>query len=164
MKIYTKTGDDGTTGILGKRLSKSDPIIETLGSIDELNAYLGVINLPELEKVQRDLMQINSFLAGFKINIPNEKGLEKQIDKMEKELPELKNFILPRGQIHYARTICRRAERNLVKIKPACLPARQVTQVHSNAIKYLNRLSDYLFVLARWVNHKKGAIDKPWRQ
>ncbi len=164
-KIYTKTGDKGNTSLFnGLKVKKSNKIIEALGSIDELNAVLGTIQLFELLQIQNELMQINSFIAGFKIKIPSEKHLEEKIDKMQKELPELKNFILPQGPIHFARAVCRRAERNVIKIKSARLAARQVTQLHSNTIKYMNRLSDYLFVLARFENHKKRVREIVWKQ
>lgn len=145
MPIYTKTGDKGMTGLFsGKRVSKKSPIIETLGSIDELNAWLGVIG--GLEEIQKDLMVINSFIAGFKVKIPGSEWLEKEIDRMEKKLPKLRNFILPKGQIHLARAVCRRAERDMIKA--------------GFKIIYLNRLSDYLFVLAR-TKTKKEIVWKP---
>lgn len=131
MRIYTKTGDKGTTSLYkGERVSKADARVEALGAIDELNSLLGTIKLAPLRKVQKDLM-----------NILSQKNvsclwLEKEIDRMQAFLPELHKFIIPAGPIHYARTICRRAERRAVAA--------------GFKIKYLNRLSDYLFVLARW--------------
>lgn len=158
MPIYTKTGDKGKTGLYnGKRVPKSSPIVEALGSIDELNAVLGTIKLQKLQEIQKDLMLINASVAGFKTVIPKAEKLEKEIDKMEKSLPKLKKFILPQGPIHFARAVCRRAERNVIKIK-------SVTQLHSNTIKYMNRLSDYLFVLARFENHKKRVREIVWKQ
>ncbi len=149
MKIYTKTGDRGQTGLYdGKRVSKDNAVIEALGSIDELNTYLGILNLPELEKIQCDLMLINSYIAGFPTKIPSEQFLEKEIDKMEKSLPKLTNFILPKGQIHFARAICRRAERRVVSLVTSHQSLEPI-------LKYLNRLSDYLFVLARWISREK---------
>lgn len=132
----------------GRRVPKSDPIIEALGSIDELNAMLGTLDNPELPRIQGELMLINSYIAGFKTRIPNEKYLEKEIDKMQESLPELKNFILPKGPLHMARAISRRAERQAVAA--------------GFKIKYLNRLSDYLFVLARYVNFKNGIKETVW--
>lgn len=150
-KIYTKKGDFGETGLLGgKRVPKSDPLVEALGTIDELNAILGTLGLRELERIQREIMQINAYIAGFKTKIPSEKYLEKSIDKMQKELPELKNFILPKGPFHLARAVCRRAERQAVSA--------------GFKIKYLNRLSDYLFVLARYVNFKNHMPEIIWKQ
>lgn len=139
MKIYTKTGDGGTTALFkGLRVKKSNKIIEALGAIDELNAWIGMINLP-LEDIQEDLQAICSQIAGFKsLKSLNVKKLEIEIDKIQKKLPELKGFILPKGKIHVARAVCRRAERRVVFLK------------NKNILKYLNRLSDYLFVLARW--------------
>lgn len=143
MKIYTKKGDKGETGLIGgKKVPKTDAVVEALGAIDELNAHLGNLNLP-LEEIQRDLMSIASEIAGGKKAKASEKWLEKEIARMQKELPELHNFILPSGPIHLARAVCRRAERRVLIIK---------------SVKYLNRLSDYLFVLARWV-----AREKPYR-
>ncbi|MCL4397975.1 cob(I)yrinic acid a,c-diamide adenosyltransferase [Patescibacteria group bacterium] len=142
MKIYTKKGDKGETGLIGgKRVPKTDPVVEALGTIDELNAHLGNLNLP-LEKIQQDLMALASEVAGGKKARVNEKWLEKEIDRMEKELPPLHNFILPTGSVHLARAVCRRTE-------------RRVTAVLGYS-KYLNRLSDYLFVLARWVTREKS--------
>ncbi len=139
MKIYTRTGDRGETGLYGgKRVPKDDPIIEALGSLDELNAMLGNLELP-LDKIQKDLQTIASQIAGHKGKTPSVKRLENEIDRMEKDLPELHNFILPKGPVHLARAICRRAERRVVAV---AAPGRA---------KYLNRLSDYLFVLARWM-------------
>ncbi len=151
MKIYTKKGDFGETGLLGgRRVPKSDPIVEALGSIDELNAILGTLDNPELPRIQAELMLINSYIAGFKTAIPDTGELEKSIDKMEIGLPKLTNFILPKGLLHMARAICRRAERRVV--------------VAGFKIKYLNRLSDYLFVLARYVNFKNHVPEIIWKQ
>lgn len=149
MKIYTKTGDLGETGLWGgKRVPKNHQIIEALGAIDELNALLGTINLSPLENIQKDLMTINSVIAGFETKVPDPQKLEKEIDKMQAKLPELNRFILPKGPLHLARAVCRRAER------------RAITAGFK--IKYLNRLSDYLFILARYVNFKSGNEDITW--
>jgi cob(I)alamin adenosyltransferase len=178
MKIYTKTGDDGTTGLFcGERVRKSDPRIECSGTIDELNAALGVAAttaseplLAFLRHVQNDL-----FVLGAHLATPLErqnKGLppledvivhrlEMQIDSAEASLPPLRNFILPGGtetaaRLHLARTICRRAERLLVEFSlDRPVPATMLT--------YLNRLSDWLFVQARLANATAGIEDVLWQ-
>ena len=179
MKIYTKTGDDGTTGLLGAgRVLKSDPRIESYGTVDELNAVLGLARAAGLDpdadavvaRLQDDLFAVGAALAD-----PNPAGkfhnaveaklgerLEAEIDRLEADLPPLTQFILPGGtiaaaQLHLARTICRRAERLVVRLDhtPEGL-------VPPNLVVYLNRLSDLLFVLARAVNHRAGQGDIPW--
>ncbi|MEK7565564.1 MAG: cob(I)yrinic acid a,c-diamide adenosyltransferase [Patescibacteria group bacterium] len=151
MKIYTKTGDFGETSLWGgKRVKKSDKIIEALGVIDELNAWLGTL---KLTKIQKDLMLISSCLAGYKEIIPDGKWLEKEIDRIEENLPALNNFILPSNQIHIARAVCRRTERKVV----------DADGHRHDVLKYLNRLSDYLFVLARYEDFKKGRKEIIWR-
>lgn len=151
MKIYTKTGDKGETSLFnGLKVKKSHKIIEALGTIDELNAWMGLLKLTD---IQKDLMAISAQVAGFKkFKSLKVERLEKEIDRMQEELPELRNFILPMGQIHLARAVCRRAERRIVD------PARG----RDDILKYLNRLSDYLFVLARWENFKKGEKEILW--
>jgi cob(I)alamin adenosyltransferase len=153
MKIYTKTGDDGTTGLIGgQRVPKSDPIIEALGTIDELNCWIGLlksrkqkVESRKLEGIQKDLQKMASEIAGGERGIINYElrimQMENEIDKRQKKLPEVHGFILPSGPIHLARAVCRRAERKVVSL---------VTSHQSLApiVKYLNRLSDYLFVLA----------------
>jgi cob(I)alamin adenosyltransferase len=177
MKIYTKTGDDGTTGLVGgMRVAKNDPRIECYGTVDELNAAIGwaavVARSPLLDNlraVQADLFVIGSHLA-TPDDSPNRKSLpaledsmvtrlETQIDATTAQLPTLRNFILPGGdelaaRLHLARTICRRAER-LVIAMPAT-PATALT------IRYLNRLSDWLFVEARFANHVAQIPDVIW--
>jgi cob(I)alamin adenosyltransferase len=180
VKIYTKTGDDGRTGLLGPgRFSKSDLRIEAYGSIDELNALIGVAladgSDPDpdgwLAQVQHDLFAVGSSLAD-----PNPEGkfhnaigtepiarLERGIDAMEENLPPLSRFILPGGspeaaRIHLARTVCRRAERAGVRLAQA-----EGEHVAENVLIYLNRLSDFLFVLARDVNARAGVDDVPWK-
>ena len=179
MKIYTKTGDDGTTGLLGAgRVLKFDPRIESYGTIDELNAVLGVARAagPDpaadatIARLQDDLFAVGAALADpdpagkFHNAVRPDLGarLEAEIDALEAELPPLVHFILPGGtpaaaQIHLARTICRRAERMVVRLDntPEGL-------VPPNLVVYLNRLSDLLFVLARAVNHRAGVADVPW--
>lgn len=178
MKIYTKTGDDGTTGLFGGgRVSKSDPRIECYGTIDELNASLGLTAVvadasmqPMLRRIQNDLFVIGSHLASDAqanrklLPILNEEHiarLESEIDAAEGQLPKLRNFILPGGteaaaRMHLARTVCRRAERLLV-----VLAAQDVDPL---LLAYLNRLSDWLFVHARLANHLAGVPDVPWEK
>lgn len=163
-KIYTKTGDKGTTGTFLGRMSKADDLAEALGAIDELNSWIGISVLGirysvigiELHNIQTNLMIINSILAGskkYKFTNSETKKLERLIDKLTKDLPELKNFIYPVGNLQLARAICRRAERGVVKLE----------QKNKNILKYLNRLSDALFVMGRWVNFKMGITDEVWK-
>jgi cob(I)alamin adenosyltransferase len=180
MKIYTKTGDDGTTGLIGgKRVRKSDERIECIGEIDELNASIGLaaVSAPEditerLHVVQNELFVIGSHLAVPEATAvpsylpPIEEAmvgrLEMEIDAAEAELTPLKNFILPGGcetaaRLHLARCVCRRAERFLI----AFSEDRPVVPV---ILTYLNRLSDWLFVQARWANKVAGVADVPWEK
>ncbi len=179
MKIYTKTGDDGLTGILGsKRLRKDDARIEAYGTVDELNAALGLARAMKLPPEQDELaarLQDELFTLGAALADPDPQGrfhnqiddahvagLEAAIDAMTEELAPMRTFILPGGspaaaQIHLARTICRRAERLAVHL--ANLPDENVP---APLLIYLNRLSDLLFVLARTVNHREGVADVPW--
>jgi len=179
VKIYTKTGDDGLTGILGnKRLRKDDARIEAYGTIDELNASLGVARAHSLGPSEDELaarLQEELFNLGAALADPNPEGpfhnqitdahvesLERAIDERMAELAPMRNFILPGGsaaasQLHLARTICRRAERLVVHL--AGLPDEHVPQP---LLIYLNRLSDLLFVMARTVNHLAGVPDVPW--
>jgi cob(I)alamin adenosyltransferase len=178
MKIYTRTGDDGTTGLIGgDRVPKSDARIECYGTVDELNAALGVAvvvadaeSKTALQQVQAELFTIGSHLA-VPDHTPRAASLpaidedwiarlEMQIDTAETALPPLRNFILPSGselaaRLHLARTVCRRAERLLV----AFAMDRPVNGV---ILTYLNRLSDWLFVQARMANHLAGHPDIPW--
>lgn len=179
MKIYTGTGDTGTTGLIkGGRVSKSDIRISTYGTIDELNAALGLaiteittedIKL-NLRSVQNELFVLGSDLASpikfqgkddsTRIDDSFVKNLEEFIDRFEEKLPELTEFILPGGskgsaQIHLARTICRRAERSAVE-----LAAKE--DIGSFVIKYLNRLSDLLFVFSRFENFSTDTADITW--
>ncbi len=189
MAIYTKKGDRGETSIYKKnagkniRLSKSDILIEAIGSVDEANSYLGIVNSlfktqilemktktgylilkKRIEGVQRNLFTIGSTLAGAEVELKELRAeeLEKEIDKMEKELPKLTNFILPGGSVisahlMYARTLVRRAERRTV-----ALTRNSSFIIHNSVLKYLNRLSDYLFVLARYENFREGIKDNLW--
>lgn len=163
MAIYTKTGDKGKTGTFsGKRVSKSSKLINTIGAIDELNSYLGIIG--GLADIQRNLFTINAILTGAKLELSKDvtRKLERKIDKWEGTLPVLKNFIIYGGakkasQIFYARALCRRAERALVSSYH-----RSPITDHQPLI-YLNRLSDYLFMLARHTNFKAKVKEKIWK-
>ncbi len=177
MKIYTRTGDDGSTGLIGgQRVSKSHPRIECTGAVDELNAAVGVAAAGAepsmavaLRAVQSDLFIIGSRLAvppeGASQSLPtltdaSIERLERQIDLAEVELDPLGNFILPGGsetaaRLHLARTICRRAERALVDFSAG-------QPVEAVILTYLNRLSDWLFIQARLANQLAGVADVPW--
>ena len=179
MKLYTKTGDDGTTGLFGGgRVKKASQRVEAYGTVDELNATIGMARATKLDAatdevlshVQVDLFTLGAELAcvpgkedklSMKLLDPGDaERLEKAIDAAEDGLPPLKSFVLPGGSaqaasLHMARTICRRAERGVLALDDA--PAR------SDIVVYLNRLSDLLFVLARRANHVLGVEDVPWR-
>jgi len=181
MKIYTKTGDDGTTGLFGgDRVSKSDLRVEAYGTVDELNSLLGVARaLTEddlldaiLDELQNDLFVVGADLAtpirpdGDKPHAQRLPAtaigrLEQHIDACEEDLPPLRNFILPGGaptaaQLHLARTVCRRAERLVVRVATT-------SPLTSTVLPYLNRLSDLLFVLGRWANHRAGESETAWK-
>ena len=179
VKIYTKTGDSGDTGLFdGTRVPKSDPRVAAYGDVDELNAWLGLVRVDlsddqlsgMLEAIQRDLFAIGARLADpakriaqrvTKAAVTSEdiSRLEAWIDRFEMELPPLRRFILAGGSrtgaaLHVARTICRRAERAMVSLgRDAFEPELLV---------YVNRLSDLLFVMARSVNHRSGATETEW--
>jgi cob(I)alamin adenosyltransferase len=171
VKIYTRTGDRGETSLFGgARVPKNDARIEAYGTVDELNSHLGVVLAIEADAqllaVQRDLFEIGAHLASpgtsrfAGVEASRIEELERGIDAMESELAPLKSFILPGGtsaaaQLHVARTVCRRAERLVVALNDG----DTATQ---SSIAYLNRLSDYLFVAARYANHKRGVEDVPW--
>lgn len=172
-QIYTRTGDDGTTGLGdGSRVSKDHLRVETMGDVDEVNSLLGVLlcdALPAhtvtlLTHIQHDLFDLGAEICipGHRV-VPEARAgeLEKEIDKMNEHLPPLKNFILPGGSraaglCHHARTVCRRAERRLVALSRA---EPMAPAVHL----YLNRLSDLLFVLARHLNRHAGVADVLWQ-
>lgn len=179
MKIYTKTGDKGTTSLFGgKKVSKSHYRIDAYGTVDELNSYIGVVRdqpVNESRKnnlifIQDRLFTIGSVLAtapgNTKVKVPEvlEEDvlfLEKAIDEMDKDLPAMKNFVLPGGHQsvslgHVARTVCRRAERQVIALAEA-------EEVNDVVIKFLNRLSDYLFVLCRKMAAELGADETPWK-
>ncbi|MBC7790616.1 MAG: cob(I)yrinic acid a,c-diamide adenosyltransferase [Anaerolineae bacterium] len=181
MKIYTKTGDTGETGLFGGgRVSKDDPRVEAYGAVDELNAVLGVVRavelMPRIDEVvvlvQRDLFSLGSLLATpdrekmrqhlEKARIDEDRiaQLERAIDDGEAELEPLRAFILPGGTpksaaLHVARTVCRRAERRVIAL------TREV-EIPAIVVKYLNRLSDLLFVLARVANRRAGVGEVTW--
>lgn len=171
MAIYTKKGDQGKTCLLnGKKTPKSSTKIETIGAVDELNSYLGVIIsfsndsvlMVELKQVQKDLLTAGSILGGSKLKFykAKTKRLERTIDKLEKKLPGLKHFILPGGtitgsQLHFARTLARRAEREVARLNEA-------EKIRPQILEYLNRLSDYFFMLARYANYKLQVKEEVW--
>lgn len=176
-KIYTKTGDKGQTGLFGgQRLPKDDIRIEAYGTVDELNSYLGLIADQsktlkidhKLRRIQAVLFDIGSHLAAQPSKVKQLPALpealiekvEALIDKMDEELQPLKSFILPGGHelvshCHIARTICRRAERRVISL------AKQ-EDIHTTIIPFLNRLSDYLFTLARYFSLKLGVKEVTW--
>jgi cob(I)alamin adenosyltransferase len=178
MKIYTKTGDKGETGLLGgERVPKDALRIEAYGVVDELNSVLGVVRALRPKKKIDDVLkkiQHHLFILGADLATPNEKkrsslprienadcdSLERTIDTIELSLRPLKAFILPGGtlvasQLHFARTVCRRAERSIVRLS-------RVEYIGHDVIVYLNRLSDLLFVLARYANHADGKKEVQW--
>ncbi len=177
MKIYTKTGDDGTTGLQGgNRISKSNIRLQAYGAIDELNASIGLILSSkfndELEKLLRNI-QNDLFLVGSDLSNPDLTSsknrvtpemvvnIEKNIDRLEAELSPITNFILPGGHeiaslIHISRTITRRAETQAVLLD-------EKEKINEECKKYLNRLSDLFFVIARIVNKKNGFEDIIWK-
>jgi cob(I)alamin adenosyltransferase len=179
MKIYTKTGDKGETSLIGgTRVPKHHTRIESYGTVDELNSWIGLINDQDiaqesktiLSEIQDRLFTIGSSLASdpekSKMKIPDLHAsdielLENQIDKMNEVLPEMRHFILPGGHTsisycHLARCVCRRAERNVIHL-------HETEYVNEMVIVYLNRLSDYLFVLARFIGHQLNVSEIAWK-
>lgn len=177
MKIYTKTGDDGTTGIQGgKRISKSNIRVKAYGTVDELNASIGLILSNELDEdikvllrnIQNELFVVGSDLSNpdlssskNRVTVEMVENLEKNIDLFEKELEPISNFILPGGHkiaslFHLSRAISRRAETQIVTLDDK-------EKINDECKKYLNRLSDLLFVLARTINKKNGLTDIFWK-
>lgn len=187
MKIYTKTGDKGQTSLIGgTRVPKHHMRIEAYGTVDELNSWIGLIRDQEMNaeyktilfEVQDRLFTIGSALATdpakaekfsastSKLKLPELQEedvalLEKAMDKMNEVIPEMRSFVLPGGHTlisycHIARCVCRRAERNAIHLS-------ETEPVHELVIKYLNRLSDYLFTLARQLTHDFHAIETPWK-
>ena len=185
MKIYTKTGDNGTTALFGgTRVPKDHIRIESYGTVDELNSHIGLIRDQEIETHHKEILieiQDRLFTIGAILATPPEKEvkkngelrlkklgiidsdielLEKEMDAMEEALPQMTHFILPGGHstvsyCHIARCVCRRAERLAVHLD-------HNEPVAENAIKYLNRLSDYLFVLARKLSQDLNAVEVKW--
>lgn len=179
MKIYTRTGDDGRTGLLGPgRVPKHAPRVEAYGAVDELNAALGVARgldasgwlAAELGVIQTRLFPLGAELAASeparlesleRIGDEDVVALERWIDRLDAELAPLSSFVLPGGaplaaQLHFARTVCRRAERRVVALaahEPVAAPV----------LRYLNRLADLLFVMARWCNQRAGVGETLWK-
>jgi cob(I)alamin adenosyltransferase len=178
VKIYTKTGDAGQTGLFdGTRVPKSDPRVSAYGDVDELSAWIGLARsatadaeiVAWLEQIQRDLFALGSRLADpahriaarvTKAGVSDEDvvRLERWIDQLDAELPPLRRFILaggatPAAMLHVARTVCRRAERAIVALEPP--PGPEI-------LRYVNRLSDLLFTVARAINHRAGGSELEW--
>jgi len=175
-KIYTRTGDQGTTGLgNGQRIAKSHRRVEAMGTVDELNSVIGLLLCEEISGHIRDILQFvqhRLFDIGGELSIPghtmiteqNIEQLEVWIDEMNDPLPPLKEFILPGGSkaaavSHLARTVCRRAERSVIQ-----LAEEQEGQVQTHRIAYLNRLSDLLFVLSRQLNREQNVTDIFWQR
>lgn len=177
MKIYTRTGDRGETGLFsGRRVSKADPRVEAYGTIDELNACVGLLRdhlsvadepgtrvRAQLLEIQRQLFALGAALAddrpdqAYRVPESAAPDLEGHMDAMDTELPKMTHFVLPGGSppvsfAHLARTVCRRAERRTVEVEG----------VDMAVVVYLNRLSDYLFVLARYLAHTGGVQEIKW--
>jgi cob(I)alamin adenosyltransferase len=182
MKIYTKTGDNGTTGLFGgKRVNKNDLRIDAYGTIDELNSMLGVTDTEvktaeikeEINIIQNELFVVGSDLSSPvssepkkfdvpRINDSHIERIEKRIDYFQDQLPELKSFILPGGNkgaslLHLSRSICRRSERKIAALS-------QNENIGNFILKFVNRLSDFLFVLARFENFKTDTPEVKWKK
>ncbi len=178
MKVYTRKGDSGETSLIGGiRISKASLRIESYGTVDELNSYLGLIRdlsaeqkvIDQILEIQDRLFTLGSMLASApdksKMTLPpfghkDTSLLEKWMDEMDQDLPPMRFFVLPGGHVlvshtHVARCICRRAERLIVHLM-------ETEKVDPEIEKYMNRLSDYLFVLSRWFSHTLQAEEKPW--
>ncbi|MBI1336338.1 MAG: cob(I)yrinic acid a,c-diamide adenosyltransferase [Phycisphaera sp.] len=184
MKLYTRTGDDGTTGLFGdQRVAKDDLRVEAYGCVDELNSHIGLaLAACQAGEIRQTLVQLQSRLfdlgadlatpaspnepddkdraKGFRIDQRHIDEVEGWIDRACEGLPEMKHFILPGGtelasRLHVARTVCRRAERECVRL-------RRVQTTGDGPVVYLNRVSDLLFALARRANHLAGVADTPW--
>lgn len=174
MPIYTKTGDTGQTSLFGgKRVLKCEELVDVYGSIDELNSWVGKIAsdigssdvVEFLASIQSDLFTIGSHLAGWGADLKDlpkrVKAMEERIDILDDTLPKLSNFILPGGtklasEIHVTRAVCRRVERQTVALG-------QHQTIDSRILIYLNRLSDLLFMLARFINHQAGIVEVTWQ-
>jgi len=189
IKIYTKTGDEGETGLFGgQRVAKDDLRVEAYGTVDELNATLGTAHAlkaePELDAliltIQHDLFTLGADLATpeerdlakgkikiERVEAPRVDRLEAAIDRYEAELPPLTRFILPGGHplaaaLHISRVVCRRAERRCITLSSTILQSGREAPINPEVIRYLNRLSDLLFVLARVANHRHRVDDIVW--
>jgi cob(I)alamin adenosyltransferase len=181
-RIYTRRGDTGETSLVGgQRVPKDALRIETYGAVDELNAFLGLASVsanerpetgrlvPILRRIQHELFNLGSILATLPADVhpkqPRVTGadiaqLEREIDEMNESLPALRSFVLPGGsrlnaELHAARTVCRRAER-------ICVALAREEEVPAEAVRYLNRLSDALFVYSRWASHAAGGPEVLW--
>jgi cob(I)alamin adenosyltransferase len=172
-KIYTRTGDDGTTGLAdGSRLAKHDPRIEAMGDVDELNSFIGLVLTESPSDTINELLtrvQHTLFDLGAELSLPDQElvaaeatqELERALDELNQELAPLKEFVLPGGcraaaLAHLARGVCRRAERRLFALHAS-------RPVNRRSLRYLNRLSDYLFVAARYLNKSAGVDDVMWQ-
>ena len=172
-KIYTRSGDNGTTGLGdGSRVEKDHPRIEALGTVDELNSIIGTVlayDIPEIIQTDLHKIQHDLFDLGGELSIPNHSiisesqimFIEKALDNLNKDLPDLKEFILPAGGVatshcHMARAVCRRAERR-------CYSLAQNSSVNPAALKYLNRLSDLLFVVCRVLARHENGSEVLWQ-
>lgn len=179
--VYTRTGDKGTTGLVGgTRIKKSDPRIHLYGEVDELNSYIGLaisfldsnFDKSLLQQIQSSLFDLGSNLACEKekrsqfklpqINISSIEKLESDIDQMDSQLLPLKHFILPGGSsaaaaFHVCRTVCRRIERQMVDFEE-----HHSGEVPENALRYINRLSDYFFILSRYLNSSSKIEETQW--
>lgn len=181
-RIYTRRGDDGGTSLVGgQRVQKDDLRIETYGTVDELNAFIGVANVSAREaqlerlaeillRIQHELFNLGSLLATLpadlhprqaRITMADIEQLEAEMDEMTADLPSLRSFVLPGGSrvnadLHVCRTVCRRAERLAVSLSRA-------EPVDPEAVQYLNRLSDALFVYSRWASRETGAPEVLWQ-
>ncbi len=179
--IYTCTGDAGTTSLVGgQRVKKNDIRIEAYGTVDELSAHIGILSAYEYDKsqkeviefVQNKLFNIGAYLAteapegeaplACGLGENDIKRLEEAIDVIDNELPRLKSFVLPGGALHssmahVARTVCRRCERRIIALA-------ETTYIDPNVLKFINRLSDYLFVLSRFINVSSGIEEKYWNK
>ncbi len=176
MRLYTKRGDNGLTDLIGGRVKKNHPRVDAYGTIDELNSVLGMVRsalddkrlADEVGKIQRDLFVIGSELATakdvrppLKLSTARLKALERQIDEFQVEAPSPTLFVLPGGSfaaslVHFARTVCRRAERCVVALS-------EQEPVRPLVIRYLNRLSDWLFALALVINKRAGVSETTWQ-
>jgi len=180
MRVYTKTGDDGTSGLIGgTRVEKYDLRLESYGTVDELNSWIGLICAQKIDPTSRDLLlsvQNNLFVIGARLATDLSKTdlsaklplkeeeiakLENEMDRILDQLPPMEHFVLPVGSnaisyCHLARTVCRRAERRV------CQLAKEVS-IPADLIKYLNRLSDYLFVLSRKIAVDEGIEEVQWK-